>query len=301
MAVLNSRAHQWGRDDTPLIGLFVSTDAGSTWLHRGWREYVRTFYSEQGSDGTIWSACGNGVHRSTDGGKTWRVTTGWEVTEVLKVKVDPSNPACVFAATAYGVMYTSDRGETWVERTNGLKRKFISDVCIDRSHPSRVLIATELGIFRSENNGSIWEAVGQKHVDIRTITQHPTRPDVFLAGTEDDGVLLSPDRGLTWKKMNTGLEHNTVYAIAFDREDPDIIFVGTHGGGVYRSTDGGATWERPGSGITAPDVHALVTLRSPGGTVLAGTLNGGLFVSTDRGMTWQFNSQRDAQVWGLSN
>jgi photosystem II stability/assembly factor-like uncharacterized protein len=301
MAVLNSRAHQWGRNDAPLTGLFVSTDGASTWQHRGWREYVRTFYTEQGLDGTIWSACGNGVHRSTDGGKTWRVSTGWEVTEVLKVKVDPSNPMRVFAATAYGVIYSSDRGETWVDRNNGIKRKFTSDICIDRTNTSRVFVATELGIFRSENSGATWEAVGPKNMDIRTIVQHPGEPREFWAGTEDDGLLLSTDSGLTWKQMNSGLEHNTVYAIAFDREDATIVYVGTHGGGVYRSTDGGKLWERPGSGITAPDIHALITLRVPKGMVLAGTLNGGLFSSADRGITWQFNSQQDAQVWGLSN
>ncbi len=51
------------------FGLFVSNDGGSTWRHLGWREYIRTFYTEQGSDGTIWSACGNGVLRSTDNGR----------------------------------------------------------------------------------------------------------------------------------------------------------------------------------------------------------------------------------------
>jgi hypothetical protein len=33
--------------------------------------------------------------------------------------------------------------------------------------------------------------------------------------------------------------------------------------------------------------------------LFAGTLNGGLFKSTDGGEHWQFNSQEEAQVWGL--
>jgi photosystem II stability/assembly factor-like uncharacterized protein len=49
-----------------------------------------------------------------------------------------------------------------------------------------------------------------------------------------------------------------------------------------------------------PDVHALYVLRSDPSVVLAGTLNGGLFRSTDAGTSWKFDSQEDAQVWGLS-
>ncbi len=135
MSVLNSRQHQWGKDDNPVIGIFGSSDAGVTWQHRGWREYIRTFYTEAGPDGTIWSACGNGVLRSTDGGASWRVTTGWDVTEVLKVKVDPSSSRRVYGATAYGLIASTDRGETWRYRMHGVARRFTSDVCIDRRRP----------------------------------------------------------------------------------------------------------------------------------------------------------------------
>src|SRR5512145_1281714 len=86
MSVRSSSKTRLGVSDNPTIGLFVSRDAGATWEHHGWRDQIKVFYTEAGSDGTIWSACGNGVLRSTDGGATWKITTGWEVTEALKVK-----------------------------------------------------------------------------------------------------------------------------------------------------------------------------------------------------------------------
>src|SRR5512147_855641 len=110
MSVLNSRRHRLAASDNPMVGLFVSTDGGKQWAHEGWKEYIRIFYSEAGSDGVLWSACGNGVLRSTDHGSSWRMTTGWEVTEVLKVKVRPENPREVAAATAYGVITSTDAG-----------------------------------------------------------------------------------------------------------------------------------------------------------------------------------------------
>src|SRR5512133_3885137 len=143
MSVLNSRKHRLNAGDNPLVGIFVSTDAGRTWTHRGWREYVRVFYTEAGPDGTLWSACGNGVMRSTDRGESWKITTDWTVTEVLKVKVDPSRPRTVVAATAYGVIRSTDHGESWTSQNTGLRRPFTSDILVDRTNGRRVFVATE--------------------------------------------------------------------------------------------------------------------------------------------------------------
>jgi photosystem II stability/assembly factor-like uncharacterized protein len=298
MSVLNSRQHQWGKDDNPVIGIFSSSDAGVTWQHRGWREYIRTFYTESGPDGTLWSACGNGVLRSTDGGDSWRVTTGWDVTEVLKVKADPSNSRRVYATTAYGLITSTDRGETWRYRMQGVARRFTSDVCIDRKNPKNLLLATELGVFRSTSAGERWEPTGLSATDTRTIIQHPSHPRVFWAGTEDEGMWQSLDGGRTWKKSNVGIDHLTVYAIAIEQPEGPL-YIGTHGGGVYRSSDNGATWQQCSRGMDILDVHTLAVHPGYPGTVFAGTLNGGLYQSTDHGESWRFNSQADAQVWGL--
>ena len=146
MSVLNSRKHRLGAQDNPTVGLFVSTDGGTTWEHKGWRGYIRTFYAEAGSDGTLWSACGNGVLRSTDGGNSWRITTGWQITEVLKIKVNALKPAVVYAATAYGVFRTENGGETWKEENKGFLKPFISDIVIDKFHPKRLFAASEDGV-----------------------------------------------------------------------------------------------------------------------------------------------------------
>ncbi len=299
MSVLNSRRHAWGRSDNPTIGLFVSTDAGRTWHHRGWREYIRMFFTTAGPDGSLWSACGNGILCSVDQGATWKITTGWEITEVLKVAIDPRHPSTVAAATAYGPVLSTDAGATWRYLRNGLPRPFVSDICIDRTTGS-LLVPTELGIFRTDGVDSLWQPTSLRGIDTRTVVQHPGNPGIFWAGTEDEGVWMSADGGKTWTAKNNGLDHRTVYAIAFGYSPAPVIFVGTHGGGVYRSSDNGTTWRQVGAGLTNLDIHTIVALRSRPRTILAGSLNGGLFESTDNGETWRFNSQEDSQVWGLS-
>jgi photosystem II stability/assembly factor-like uncharacterized protein len=298
MSILNSRKHRLGSTENPVVGLFVSTDGGSTWNHSGWREYIRVFYSEAGTDGTLWSACGNGILRSTDRGVSWRVTTDWRVTEVLKVKTDPSRPSRVFGASAYGVVRSTDLGASWKRVGKNIAGGFASDVCVDRTNGNHVLAASEHGIYRSGDGGDSWSFAGAKESGIRVLVQHPQLSKVFLAGTEEHGVLVSRDAGRSWSRSKAGLDHPTVYTIAVD--PAGVILIGTHGGGVYRSDDGGKDWKQCAEGLTNRDVHSLVISRQHPGVVYAGTLNGGLFRSTDGGKTWSWSSQEDAQVWGLS-
>jgi photosystem II stability/assembly factor-like uncharacterized protein len=300
MSVRSSRQTRLHASDNPLIGLFLSRDAGATWEHKGWCDQIKVFYTEPGSDGTIWSACGNGVLRSADGGATWKITTGWEVTEALKAKVDPNNHDVIYAATAYGIFKSSDHGETWHEKNQGLFSTFTSDIVVDRRNSARLLAATESGIYASAHRGERWGLAGLKGKGIRTIVQDPIRAKIFWVGTEDDGVFRSDDGGETWQSFNHDTKLITVYAIAIDPKNSNKIYLGTHEGGVYRSEDGGKSWQQKIVGLKNLVVHTLAILPSNPKIVFAGTINGGLYRSADGGETWEFNSQEDGQVWGLS-
>jgi len=300
MTIVASYRAPQGPPADPAYGLFVSADAGLTWQHRGWREYIRTFYSEAGNDGTIWSACGNGVLRSTDNGIHWKVTTGWEVTEVLKVKAAPSLPSLVFASTAYGVFRSTDRGETWEKKTAGMRRPFSGDVCIDRTDPRRVLAATEEGVYLSENGGETWRQTGAAGKGVRVVVQDPFNASQFWFGTEEDGVYRSTDSGKKWAQRSPGSLHSAVYTIAIHPRRKDCLYLGTYGDGIFVTTDGGRHWEARSNGLSNMHIHALVVLPSAPDVLLAGTLNHGLFRSTDSGGTWQSCFQDSSQVWGLS-
>ncbi len=301
MSVLSSQRHQWGKTDVPVIGIFRSADDGISWEHIGWRGYIRTFYTESGPDGTIWAACGNGVLRSTDSGNSFVITSGWEMTEVLKVRVNPLDPRSVYAATAYGVFRTSDYGSAWIELNSGLPDlPFVSDLLLGIPDTHNILAATENGAYASYDGGKRWNQSGLEGIGIRVLARHPREYETIWAGTEDDGIFISTDNGRTWKQRNEGLVHPTVYAIALDPMNTNVVYLGTHGGGVYKSIDGGNTWRQSIHGLKNLDIHALAVISSNTDIVLAGTLNGGLYRSTDGGMSWIFNTQDGGQVWGLS-
>jgi photosystem II stability/assembly factor-like uncharacterized protein len=300
MAVLSSFKSVRDPGGDPGFGLFVSTDKGCTWEHRGWRDYIRTFYTEEGRDGTIWSACGNGVLRSTDSGRSWKITTGWEVTEVLKVKAAETDPSLVFASTAYGVFRTTDGGQKWEKKSGGMRHPFSGDVCIDRTDPRRVLAASEEGVFLSEDRGEHWVRKGLEGKGVRVVMQDLHNAKRFWLGSEEDGVFLSVDGGSRWERRSEGLGHFAVYSISLHPHEENWIFIGTYNGGVFRSTNCGLSWEQRSRGLTDLQVHSLLVLPSDPRVILAGTLNRGLFRSSDGADSWQCAGQDSSQVWGLS-
>ncbi len=294
MSVLSSRRHRLGQSVNPVVGLFISRDLGASWQPTGWRESARIFYAELGPDSVIWCAAGNGVLRSKDQGRSWKVTTDWRVTEVMKVRVQPGNGRIVYAATAYGIFKTTDQGEHWRKITNG----YAADLCFDFNNPLILFAATENGVITSTDSGHTWQAGGMSGQGIRVLAQQ-TGSSALWAGSEDSGVFVSTDLGESWEQRNQGLHHLTVYAIAFHSQNK-WIYLGTHEGGVYRSADNGATWQPCNSGMGHAVVHSLAVLPSRPDHVLAGTINAGLYQSVDAGHTWTFNSQAEAHVWGLS-
>ena len=288
-------------ESNPVIGLFRTRDRGQTWEHFGW-EAAKCFSVAVDTSRTppVWYlACGNGVHKSSDGGKTWAILTGREMTECLKVAIDRLHPDTLYVATAYGIFKSVDGGRSWEEKNLGLTSTFTSTVLIDAREPGVLYCATEAGIHRSRDGGELWEPAGLLGLAVRTLIQHPSRPEIFLAGTENDGVFVSHDGGKTWVAHNRGLAHRTVYALAASKSDPDLFLAGTFRGGVYKSTDGGRTWHPANTNLTNLDIHALTIDPTDARVMYAGTLNDGVWMSTDGAKTWRFIGLETSQVWDM--
>src|SRR5512136_2180739 len=69
----------------PETGLFYQKPLDdTTWHHTGPNNIrafgVQTDVAPRGQ--VMYIASGNGLHKTTNGGKHWRITTGWEITEV---------------------------------------------------------------------------------------------------------------------------------------------------------------------------------------------------------------------------
>lgn len=303
-SVLSTRKHQLSGTN-PVIGLFYSSDDGQTWQHTGW-EQGKTFaaMSVPGTCGdTLFIAAGNGVMRTTDGGQFWQIVTGWRVTEVQDVAVNPMRPNQVFAATPYGLFRSDDLGETWQERSTGLTATFAAAVRADRTHPDRVFAGMEDGLFVSDDAGEQWQPTAIRE-PVQSVRQSPADPQRWVGGLQDRGVALSTDGGRTWRYGEGAVEGFTIYESEWHPTDPDVLYAGGWGTGVLRSDDAGRTWHRSTEGLDdlSLNVHSLAISRRQPDLVFAGTMGGGLYRSQDAGRTWTpvapavFDA---SQVWDL--
>ena len=297
----STKTFKLGSQDNPTVGLFSTKNEGKNWFHFGWK-YCKTFSGAtfvMNGKQTFYLAAGNGVIKSKDNGKNWKITTGWNITECLKVVIDPQYPNIVYAATAYGIFKTIDGGKTWNKRNRGLTSTFTPTLIIDKNNHDLLFCATERGIHRSQNAGESWQPVALLGLGIRTIVQHPDNSDLLALGTEDDGVFISKDHGKTWQQKVQGLTHKTVYALSFSPENESTIYVGTFQGGIFKTKNGGKSWRAINKNLKILDIHALLVDPKNPETVYAGTLNDGVWMSENGGESWKFIGLETSQVWDM--
>ena len=271
------------------------------WSHSGWGN-TRNFGLDAAppDSETIYLACGNGVIQTSDGGDTWRISTGWRIREVLDVVVDPHASNHVYIATAYGVWRSTDQGETWKEMNTGIPKPqstFTGTIAADRRAEGHLIVGSEEGLYRTTNGAQQWTAVGPRDVAIRDVVQSKADPELWLAGTEDQGVLISQDGGLNWSFSERSAELGNVFAVAADPSNPDRMAAAGFEGEIYLSTDGGERWERIGAMDEA--VHALIFDISEPQRLWAGTLGDGVFYTDDDGSSWHYGGLEGAVIWNM--
>lgn len=175
---------------------------------------------------------GDGIYKSTDGGKTWINTGLKDGQQIGGMAIDPKNENRVFAAvlghpygpnTERGVYRTTDGGKTW----------------------ERVL-------YKDENTGAIQVTIDPKNSNIVYADLWAGRQGPWENGAWDgkeSGLFKSTDGGTTWKKLTTGLPTTEQglgrigFCIAPSNSNRMYATVdaGKYGG-IYRSDDAGESW-----------------------------------------------------------
>ncbi len=144
----------------------------------------------------------------------------------------------VFAATAGGMMMTSDNGGSWSIVNNG----FPCATCVTKpvTHAligsgTDVYIATDSGVFRSTDNGTSWFLANSGLEGQILTSMTSVAGDVFV-GTASGGVFLSSDNGATWTATNTGLIDMSVTALGISN---GYLYAAAQG-----MNSGSAMWQR---------------------------------------------------------
>lgn len=194
--------------------------------------YVGTGEADMRSD----IAYGNGVYKSTDGGKSWTHLGLSDTKQIGSIVIDPQNANIAYVAALghpyaanaeRGVFKTMDGGRTW------------SKVLFKNANTGAISLALEPGI-PNVIYAALWE------------TRRPPWNVYPPSNGPASGLYKSTDGGATWTQLTNGLpKHVGHIGLSVSAAAPHRVYACVDAapgqGGVYRSDDDGATWTHTNS------------------------------------------------------
>jgi photosystem II stability/assembly factor-like uncharacterized protein len=263
-------------------GLYKTTDGGESWelvleidehtgvneVHMDPRDPDVLIASSYQRRRRVWTLInggpGSGVHKSTDGGATWRkITSGLPGVDMGRIGLDisPANPDVVYAiveaARGKGGFFRSvDRGETWKKMSEHVagSPQYYNEIVADPKKVDRVY-SLETWMHVTDDGGKTFKMIGSKyrHVDDHAIWIDPKNTDHLIVGC-DGGIYESWDRAKTYQ-FKVNLPVTQFYKIAVDNSEP---FYYIYGGTQDNATLGGPIRTTSPMGITNEDWFVTV-------------------------------------------
>ncbi len=258
--------HLWGPN--PERGLFMTNDGGRTWQHvlrfdedTGVVDvamdpsdpntlYAASYARRRSGWGFNGGSLRGGIHKSVDGGRTWReLTNGLPEGEIGRIGLDVyrSDPNIVYAVVEAhdgGVFRSEDKGESWTKVNDYNPRPmYFSQIRIDPKDDQRVYV---LGVRLAASDDGFKtyeeEIAPEVHLDHHAMWIDPNNPRHIILGN-DGGTWVSRDRGGNWEHVNN-YPIGQFYSVAYDMQEPYHIF----GGMQDNATWGGpvSVRDRPG-------------------------------------------------------
>lgn len=288
VAYVAAVGHLWGANEER--GLYQTKDGGETWDRLIYVDentgvtdvamdpsdpnilYAATYQRRRRPYGFHGGGPGSGLHKSTDGGKTWKeLKNGLPEGEYgrIGISIYRSNPEVVFisleqgyqynASTAYnerraGLYRSKDKGENWELMSDWNPRPmYASQPLVDPSDESRIYMMNQYSY--SSDSGKTFTAPRQSlHGDDRILWVNPNDSRHVIKG-DDGGIGISYDRGIKWLFINN-LPVSQYYRVAVDNAIPYNVYGGLQDNGswvgpseTYRS-EGilNEDWKRLGGG-----------------------------------------------------
>ncbi len=261
---------------------------------------------------------GDGVYRTTDGGKTWTHLGLKDSQAVARLRVHPTNCDTVYAAVLgqtyndhpeRGVFKSTDGGTTWKKTLYRDEKSGAVDLTIDPKNPNVMLAATweafrtpwsmssggpGSGLFKSTDAGDTWTEISKNpglpaglwgKVGVTISPVDGNRAWVLIEHETEGGLYMTDDAGATWTKVSDdrNIRQRAFYytRLVADTQEKDTVYLLNVQ--FYRSTDTGKTLTR----IRVPhgDNHDL-WISATDNTRMIQANDGSANVTVNRGQTW---------------
>ena len=205
-------------------GIQVSHDSGATWrdaasgLHR---KYTAALRVDSRRAGFLLAGTEQGVFRSQDGGKSWRLA-GAAGIQVLHIEQSPHD-ACYWLASTEGagLFDSTDCGVSFESNGNRGVGHNLYDIAFDPSSPNRIAVAGwGTGVSVTEDRGKTWQSrnAGLPATTVWSVAFDPAQPGRIYASVHEDAIYVSTDNGRNWSKE--GLAGSSIFRMKFVPEAP---------------------------------------------------------------------------------
>jgi photosystem II stability/assembly factor-like uncharacterized protein len=204
---------------------------------------------------------GTGIHKSEDGGETWR-----ELTEGLPeenrgktgLAISPQDPDVVYATIELanregGFWRSADGGETWEKRneylSSGTGPHYYQELFASPHQFDRVY-QMDVQMHVTEDGGETFTNLEHetKHSDHHAMAFDPEDENYLLVGV-DGGIYESYDLGKSWRFANN-MPITQYYKVAVDYDEP---FYNVYGGTQDNNSHGGPSRTDNNVGIRNSD------------------------------------------------
>ncbi|MGB6359591.1 MAG: hypothetical protein WBF30_12490, partial [Candidatus Acidiferrales bacterium] len=271
---------------------------------------------------------GDGVYKSTDGGKTWTHIGLDDTQHISAIIVDPRDPDLVMVAAVghafgpneqRGIFRSTDGGRNWQKVLYKDDKTGGGDLVFDPTNSSIVYAALYQvqrmawgfdsggpgsGIYKSTDEGQTWKqlrgdglpsgVLGKTGLAVGADGQRV----YALIEAEKGGLYASDDAGEHWSLVTDDhrFRQRAWYFTHIYADPKDVNKVFVLDTGVYRSIDGGHTWQD----IIGGDSHMLWIDPTNTTHMIVGN-DGGTTVSLDNGVTWSTeDNQPTAQFYHVA-
>ena len=279
---------------------------------------------------------GDGIYKSTDGGRTWTHLGLHDGQQISRILVDPRDPNRLFVAvlghpygpnTERGVFLSTDGAKSFErvlykdEDTGAMELAFdptnseivYADLWSARQTPweGGSVDGPGSGLYKSTDGGKTWNQLTQ---GLPTTSQGlgrigfavaPSDPSRLYADVDSGpltGVYRSDDAGGSWSRVNTerrvtGRGQDFAW-LRVDPRNPDIVYgVNTS---LYRSTDGGRTFTAIKGAPGGDDYHS-VWINPLNPQIMLLGVDQGATLTVNGGETWSsWYNQPTAQFYHVS-